>query len=201
MHFLQRPVEYILEPQYFCSVCAVVIVALLFSLLPQVRNSNDRHPISRESDYKVAKAILRGKMTSTDTYALFLRLAWSDAATYDKSIQDWPKRGGANGSIRFDHELDFVENRGLIIAITLLESVKDECPSISWADLIQMSGALAVELLGGPKIDLKYGRLDAKEEDEFRHQLAKSLPRSNHHTQTDHQLLEYTYVMCFIGWD
>ena len=147
-------------------------------LLSQFRNLNDRHAISRESDYKVARAMLKGKMTSTDTYAIFLRLAWSDAATYDKSIQDWPRCGGANGSIRFDHELDFVENRGLITAIALLEGIKNEFPSISWADLIQMSGALAVELLGGPKIDLKYGRVDAKDEEESRHEVAKNVPRS-----------------------
>ena len=35
--------------------------------------------------------------------------------------------------------------------------------TVSWADLIQMGGALAVELSGGPVVDMVYGRKDCKE--------------------------------------
>ena len=159
---------------FICVACVVTFS----SLLPRLQSKHYRHQSTKEKDYNSARTLLKEKMRSTDTYALFLRLAWSDAATYDKSISEWPRCGGANGRIRFNHELDFVENRGLIVAITLLENVKDECPLVSWADLIQMSGALAVELLGGPKVHIKYGRVDAEDEEEFKYQLAKNLPRS-----------------------
>ena len=129
-------------------------------------------------------------MIYIDTYAVFLRLAWSDAATFDKSVASWPKCGGANGSIRFDRELDHPENRGLIIAITFLESIKDECKLVSWADLIQMAGALAVELLGGPEILMRYGRIDAKDENDYSYQLSENLPRA-HSPYPDGY---YTYV-------
>ena len=176
MQFILRTLESTSTLQNIWTVCVPLFIAVLWSqLLP--RKSDDRHP-TEVANFKVAMAMLREKMISTDTYAIFIRLAWSDAATYDKSIQEWPRCGGANGSIRFDHELDFVENRGLIIATTLLESIKDECPSISWADLIQMSGVVAIELLGGPKIDIKYGRIDAEDGIEFNYHLPTRLPRS-----------------------
>ena len=96
----------------------------------------------------------------------------------DKSVSEWPKCGGANGSIRFDRELDHPENKGLLVALTLLESIKDQCYGISWADLIQMSGSIAIELLGGPKINLRYGRIDATDHDDYSYQLAKNLPKA-----------------------
>jgi L-ascorbate peroxidase len=33
-----------------------------------------------------------------------VRLGWHDADTYDRNIKEWPQRGGANGSLRFDVE-------------------------------------------------------------------------------------------------
>ena len=44
----------------------------------------------------------------------------------------------------------------------LLEPVQERHPEVSWADLIQMAGALGVELTGGPVIEhMRYGRMDA----------------------------------------
>ena len=37
---------------------------------------------------------------------------------------------------------------------------------MSWADLIQLASAVAIEHAGGPKIDMKYGRVDASGPDE-----------------------------------
>lgn len=45
----------------------------------------------------------------------------------------------------------------------MLEKIKVKYDTISWADLIQMGGALAVELAGGPVIDMVYGRKDCDE--------------------------------------
>jgi len=133
----------------------------------------------RLTAYRKARALLREKMQETGTFAVFLRLAWSDAATFDKSIVSWPRCGGANGSIRFDRELDHPENRGLIVAITFLENIKDECMLVSWADLIQMAGSCAVELLGGPLIPIRYGRIDAADRGDYTYQLSEKLPRAH----------------------
>jgi catalase (peroxidase I) len=43
-----------------------------------------------------------------------VRLGWHDSGTYDKNIKEWPQRGGANGSLRFDVELKHGANAGNI---------------------------------------------------------------------------------------
>ena len=80
--------------------------------------------------------------------------------TYDKNISTWPICGGCNGSIRQENENQQSVNKGLEKAIALLLPIKLKYSSISWADLIQMAGANAIKLCGGPDIRLKYGRLD-----------------------------------------
>jgi hypothetical protein len=47
-------------------------------------------------------------------YYIFVqvRLGWHDAGTYDKNITEWPKCGGANGSLRFEVELKHGANAG-----------------------------------------------------------------------------------------
>lgn len=49
-------------------------------------------------------------------------------------------------------------------ALALLEPLKEQFPDISWADLIQLSSATAVEVCGGPLIDMQYGRVDAADD-------------------------------------
>ena len=101
---------------------------------------------------------------SKDCHPILLRLAWSDAGTYDQSIKKWPQCGGTTGSIRFDRELSHPANAGLTKAMQYLKPLyKEYHKFISWADLIQMAGALAVELSGGPCLQHKmlYGRKDA----------------------------------------
>lgn len=41
-----------------------------------------------------------------------MRLGWHDAGTYSKDIEEWPQRGGANGSLRFEIELKHAANAG-----------------------------------------------------------------------------------------
>jgi len=43
----------------------------------------------------------------------------------------------------------------------MLQRIKDDFDAVSWADLIQLAGACAVELSGGPRIEMRYGRIDA----------------------------------------
>jgi L-ascorbate peroxidase len=99
---------------------------------------------------------------------LLLRLAWSDACTYNKhhdsgNATNWPACGGCNGSIRFPEEYTHEANLGLHYAIELLKPIRKRCSSISWADLIQLAGCLAVEFCDGPKLlpRMRFGRLDA----------------------------------------
>jgi L-ascorbate peroxidase len=91
---------------------------------------------------------------------ILLRLAWHDAGTYDASVGTWPACGGANGSIRFDPEMAHGANAGLSKALGYLKPFKARHATLSWADLIQLAGATAVETAGGPKIPMRYGRVD-----------------------------------------
>lgn len=43
-----------------------------------------------------------------------VRLGWHDAGTYNKNISEWPQRGGANGSLRYEIELKHGANAGNI---------------------------------------------------------------------------------------
>jgi hypothetical protein len=91
---------------------------------------------------------------------VFVRLAWHDSGTFDKNLKgDWPAQGGAIGSIRFEPEITHGANNGLKGAAQLLEKVKEAYPSVTYADLYQMASARAIELAGGPTIDMRYGKL------------------------------------------
>jgi adenylate cyclase len=89
---------------------------------------------------------------------LSLRLAFHDAATYSKKRGS----GGMNGSIRFKEELDLPCNAGLEPAVELLKPIKERYPEYSWADVIALAGAVAVERCGGPSIPVPIGRKDAE---------------------------------------
>ncbi|KAF5829755.1 L-ascorbate peroxidase [Dunaliella salina] len=96
---------------------------------------------------------------------IVVRLAWHDAGTYNCAIKEFPQRGGANGAIRFKPELSHGHNAGLKVALDLLEPIKAKYPDVSYADLFQMASAVAIEVAGGPKIDMRYGRKDCPSED------------------------------------
>jgi len=94
---------------------------------------------------------------------IMVRLAWHDSGTFDKNIaEDWPKAGGAIGSIRFEPEIQHGANAGLINAIKLLEPVKEAYSSVSYSDIFQMASARAIETAGGPSLGVVYGRVDAE---------------------------------------
>ncbi len=112
---------------------------------------------------------------------LLVRLAWHEAGTYDKNYHN----GGADGTIRFDKgkckvfssvcrrltnafasstfsELAHPNDAGLENARALLQPMKQSYPDISYADLYQMASAAAIEASGGPRIPMRYGRVDAE---------------------------------------
>jgi len=118
---------------------------------------------------KKKKALVKAKglcvqlVQSKSCAPILVRTAWHDSGTYDKANADkpWPEAGGAIGSIRTDHEVNAGPNAGLKKAITVyLKPIKDQVPEISWADLIQMASATAIEVSGGPSMKMKYGRVD-----------------------------------------
>nr|CAD1830525.1 unnamed protein product [Ananas comosus var. bracteatus] len=104
-----------------------------------------------------ARRDLRALIASKNCAPIMLRLAWHDAGTYDVNT----KTGGPNGSIRHEEEYNHGSNAGLKIAIDLLEPVKAKHPRITYADLYQLAGVVAVEVTGGPTIDFVPGRRDS----------------------------------------
>lgn len=104
-----------------------------------------------------ARRDLRALISNKSCAPIMLRLAWHDAGTYDKTT----KTGGPNGSIRFEEEYNHGSNAGLKIAIDLLEPIKERHQKITYADLYQLAGVVAVEVTGGPSIDFIPGRRDS----------------------------------------
>jgi len=116
-------------------------------------------------EYKACEADLKEMIDRTNSNPIMIRLAWHDSGTYNKDIKEWPACGGADGSIRFSPEIDHGANAGLKIALGLLKPIKEKHANVGWADLMQMASAVGVELAGGPKIPMKYGRVDIESGD------------------------------------
>ncbi|BAM81015.1 chloroplast ascorbate hydrogen peroxidase, precursor [Cyanidioschyzon merolae strain 10D] len=98
----------------------------------------------------------------TKAMPILVRLAWHDSGDYDARLGT----GGANGSIRFNKELQHGGNVGLPGALNLLKPIKEKYPNVGWADLIQYASVLSIEVAGGPKIPFRFGRVDAQSENE-----------------------------------
>jgi len=95
---------------------------------------------------------------------LFIRLAWHSAGSY----RIFDGRGGAkDGSIRFPPRINWPDNIGLDKAIRLLWPIKKKYGrKLSWADLIILSGTVALEDMGVKIIGFGLGREDIFEPDE-----------------------------------
>ncbi|CAL0334197.1 unnamed protein product [Lupinus luteus] len=115
-----------------------------------------------DSDYTTeidkARRDLRALIANRNCAPIMLRLAWHDAGTYDVNT----KTGGPNGSIRTEEEYSHGSNNGLKKAIDFCEEVKVKHPKITYADLYQLAGVVAVEVTGGPTINFVPGRRDSK---------------------------------------
>ena len=104
-----------------------------------------------------ARRDLRALIASRNCAPIMLRLAWHDAGTYDAQT----KTGGPNGSIRNEEEYSHGANNGLKKAIDFCQEVKAKHPKITYADLYQLAGVVAVEVTGGPTVDFVPGRRDS----------------------------------------
>jgi len=92
---------------------------------------------------------------------VLVRLAWHSAGTYDRHKRKW---GSDGATMRFSPESNHGANAGLKIARDLLEPIKQRFPGCTYADLYTLAGCVAIEQMGGPQINWRPGRSDAKDE-------------------------------------
>jgi len=91
---------------------------------------------------------------------VLVRLGWHASGTYCAA----DGTGGSNGAtMRFEPESADGANAGLEFARNKLEAIKEKYPEISYADLWILASYVAIEEMGGPRIEFKAGRSDAKD--------------------------------------
>lgn len=88
----------------------------------------------------------------------WIRVAYHDMATHN--VVDGT--GGLDGSIHLREEQDRPENPGEFIANTFFILGAAGAPYISFADVLAMGTIIAIEHCGGPEINFRGGRIDAK---------------------------------------
>jgi len=107
----------------------------------------------------IVQTILPGGSEPFSNNGPFLvRLAWHCAGTYRAK----DGRGGCDGA-RITHmpEYSWRDNAGLPGAQTMLRPLKEKYgDELSWGDLIVFAGSMAIEEMGGPKMDFCGGRTD-----------------------------------------
>jgi L-ascorbate peroxidase len=100
-----------------------------------------------------------GELMPLEHAPAHLRLAFHDAGTFDSRTNT-----GGVGRIHLADQLRRGETTGWGHAcFELLGLVKDEHPQLSWADLVAVGGAAAVQKCGGPSIEIGLGREDQSE--------------------------------------
>jgi L-ascorbate peroxidase len=94
----------------------------------------------------------------------YVRLAFHDQGTYHKELNK-----GGGGTVQFmlpgdDNPTGLPHNGGLAEPINILKATIAGFEGVSLADTIQLAGATAIKVAGGPSIPIKWGRTDHPQE-------------------------------------
>ena len=153
----------------------------LLDLKPLRQNAVESNPLGGEFDYaaafgkldlKAVKADINAALTQSQPWwpadygnygPFFIRMAWHSAGTY----RTFDGRGGAGGGQqRFEPLNSWPDNANLDKARRLLWPIKQKYGrSISWADLMVLTGNVALENMGFQTFGYGGGRTDDWEAD------------------------------------
>ncbi len=173
MHELVRPEQGDANQQWWPKRLNLKILA---------KNSPEKNPFGADFDYAEAfgaldlpavKADIEAVLTDSQDWwpadfghygPLMIRMAWHSAGTY--RVQDG-RGGGGTGQQRFAPLNSWPDNGNLDKARRLLWPVKKKYgKSLSWADLMILTGNVALESMGFETFGFAGGRIDAWEPDD-----------------------------------